>query len=386
MQLSNDQIDLINRYTDAYRIDRSKLTSYLEKHKTIKAEVFSYCSKVSKRSFGSRGYCTYLDDEPMYTAVDRDTFIRRIPFYFYQMPMGGEKRTGLSKVIPVCKPGIIPDDEFNLFYHDLEWMFYDLQIPLDDIFNYIPDQLIAPVVNSSDKKGFFSLSSSSMFEDKGLSVRTCFRRWQHYLHLCQKLGWNEYFPERFISRYNYALEESTLDPIIYEPLERYNSYFSRDGQSYVCKGNFPCDKNGIPVMRWTSIRAENPAALEFSGEKSRCGELKILLSPSTIIHAWVSGDEHEESQESSENETVWYQIYAGPQTMRFNHEALKEYRIDRKMTQQEVADAVDTSVRTYQKWESGATTPDCQNLLRLMNWLNIEDVQSLIIYKNYTDN
>ena len=96
MKLTESQINIICHYTDGYRIDREKLISYLEKHRTIKSEVFGYCTKVSKKGLGSRGYCMYLDDEPMYTPVDRETFIRRVPFYFYQMPMGGDRRSGLS--------------------------------------------------------------------------------------------------------------------------------------------------------------------------------------------------------------------------------------------------------------------------------------------------
>lgn len=83
MKLSDGQIAIINKYTDPYRIDREKLVTYLQKHRTIKLDVFTYCSKVSKRSFGSRGYSTFLD-ESTYRAVDRNNFIRRIPFYFFK--------------------------------------------------------------------------------------------------------------------------------------------------------------------------------------------------------------------------------------------------------------------------------------------------------------
>ena len=71
--------------------------------------------------------------------------------------------------------------------------------------------------------------------------------------------------------------------------------------------------------------------------------------------------------------------------MEFNHTALKQARIDHKLTQADVAYAIGTSVRTYQKWESGETTPDGHNLLRLMNWLNISDPQDLITYEDYPD-
>ena len=71
--------------------------------------------------------------------------------------------------------------------------------------------------------------------------------------------------------------------------------------------------------------------------------------------------------------------------MEFNNKALKDYRIDRGMTQSEVAEAIGASVRTYQKWERGDSIPDGHYLLRLMNWLQIEDVQSLIKYDDYAD-
>lgn len=64
--------------------------------------------------------------------------------------------------------------------------------------------------------------------------------------------------------------------------------------------------------------------------------------------------------------------------MQFDHTALRDFRKDCGMTQNDVANAIGTSVRTYQKWESGETTPDGHYLIRLMNWLEIEDVQMLV--------
>jgi len=76
----------------------------------------------------------------------------------------------------------------------------------------------------------------------------------------------------------------------------------------------------------------------------------------------------------------WERVYAGPQNMSFNRYALKEYREECGLTQKQLAEAIDVSVRTYQKWEAGKTMPDCHNLIRIMNWLGIRDVQSLIAY------
>jgi transcriptional regulator with XRE-family HTH domain len=51
-----------------------------------------------------------------------------------------------------------------------------------------------------------------------------------------------------------------------------------------------------------------------------------------------------------------------------------------KYTQRDVADAIGATIRTYQKWENGETTPDGHYLLRLMNWLDIRDVQEVVRY------
>ena len=67
--------------------------------------------------------------------------------------------------------------------------------------------------------------------------------------------------------------------------------------------------------------------------------------------------------------------------MEFDYNALKEYRKARGFTQKEVADAIGANARTYQKWENNESTPDGHYLLRIMNWLQIEDVQSLIKYR-----
>lgn len=391
MDLSFDQLAVVEKYTDVSRIDREKLVAYLQKHKTIKLEVFSYCSKVSKRSLGSKGYSIFLDNST-YSAIDRDTFIRRIPFYFFQVPLGDSTHTGLSKIFPNNRRTVMTPEDYESFYADLEWMFYDLHLPLATIYGYLGDQFENPPTENKQDifRTFLTLSVS---EEHGLSGREAFPMWRHYLHLCQKLGWTDYTPQRFISTYNLALEASGLDPILYRPLKDYIiTYYTRVDDTYVFRGNFPCDKNGAPIMRWTTIRVQNAASIEFSGEKSRCGELRILLGPKTKIHIrefYETEDDDTEvdgsPDEFMEEPLMWRQIYAGPQTMEFNHHALKQARIEHKLRQSDVAIAIGTSVRTYQKWESGETIPDGHNLLRLMNWLNISDPQDLIIYENYPD-
>lgn len=76
----------------------------------------------------------------------------------------------------------------------------------------------------------------------------------------------------------------------------------------------------------------------------------------------------------------WYQIYAGPPNMQFDYTAIRNARERLKFTQKQVAEAIGASVRTYQKWESGETIPDGHYLLRILNWLDLPDVQYVTRY------
>ena len=71
--------------------------------------------------------------------------------------------------------------------------------------------------------------------------------------------------------------------------------------------------------------------------------------------------------------------------MSFNSETLKYYRNRLDLTQQEVADAVGVQLRTYQKWEKGDTIPDGYNLIRLMNYLDIDSVQEFVDNSPFID-
>ena len=133
-------------------------------------------------------------------------------------------------------------------------------------------------------------------------------------------------------------------------------------------------------MRWTNIRVKDAQDITFDNEKSRYGSLIIYLSPSTTIHL---GHNMPNSYLMYPDEEPYVeQIYAGPRNMDFDHKKLKNLRIERGLTQLELAEAIGASVRTYQKWESGLTTPDGANLIRLMNWLEIYDVQEFIKYND----
>jgi len=84
MKLTEQQLAVIEKNIDGSIINKERLVQYLEKHRTIKNDVFAYSSKLGRKvRFGDEAYCGLLDHEEAYTPVSRETFIQRIPFYFH---------------------------------------------------------------------------------------------------------------------------------------------------------------------------------------------------------------------------------------------------------------------------------------------------------------
>lgn len=89
MKLSMEQISVIKKFVDERKYDSKKIVAYLEKHNIIKNNIFAKSYKLNKNQWSHEfGKSTYT-----YESVDRETFIRRIPFYFYE---GVEKRADVG--------------------------------------------------------------------------------------------------------------------------------------------------------------------------------------------------------------------------------------------------------------------------------------------------
>ena len=172
-----------------------------------------------------------------------------------------------------------------------------------------------------------------------------------------------------------ALEALGKEPVIYEVEgQPYSSeLFFRDGKIVEFSGCFPIDEEGNPVLRWTNVMIKNAVKISCNQKKSESfATLTVELGPRTVIYG--------KNFYNTWKKDVMYQLYAGPLLMEFDYKGIKRKRKELGFTQQEVADAIGTTVRTYQKWEGGETTPDGHYLLRLMNWLDLPDPQFVILY------
>jgi len=394
LKLAAEQMDIIRTYVESSLVDIDKLGAYLERHKTIKKDIFTSLSKIPKDRRFDEGFCTALDSEKSFRPITRETFIRRIPFFFYvKLREDNNHRSPMWAILPTGSKEEISDERLEEFYLALEFMFYDLCLSLDDIFSYVPSQLNTPAPKRvkeprSNEKNKLLFSVDPLVEaieamewaKKQLSPHDVFPQWVHYLRLCQELGQTDYLPRRFITAYNYALEASGKSPIIYHPTLEYGSTYWGNRNTFEFEGHFPCEVDGTPILRWTTLKVMHPKSVSFSADKSRYGKLTIVAGPKSLIYQ--RGIVYNDNDEAvfDPDDWEWDRIYAGPQNMYFDHTVLKEYREACNLTQKQLAEAIDVSVRTYQKWEAGSTMPDCHNLIRIMNWLGIDDVQSLITY------
>lgn len=347
--LTEQELKIIEEYVDEEFYDKQKLIKYLSIHDVVGNEVFSYCDK---KKNGKNTYSTWLDDEYGYSPLTVSAFVKRVPFYFYARDVHDVDLENMGELHYLFSYNMMKDEEFDKeeIYKALEYTFYSLQLPLDRIFSYWINQT-----------GYVSGDG--------------FYKWVHYLKLCEKLGIKNFFPDRFITTYNEVLEMSGLEPIIYEISEcGLGEPFYRSGSTLEFEGSFPCDSEGNPIMKWIGIKATNVKSIKCNCKKSKSGNLVIEITPSTKVHVLNFYNNPDETED------YWYQVYAGPLTMRFDYKILKEQRTKLGFSQQQVADAVETNVRTYQKWEHGETTPDGHFLIRLLNWLDISDIQSAIVY------
>ena len=351
--LTTDQERLVRSVVNPKYYDIDKMVRYLTMHDMVGNEIFQYCDKRINDT-GNSTYCEELDSEEGYMPLPVIRFIRRIPFYFYTDHLSAQSfsRTGNLRHIFVACSQDLCDGKITLesIYDALEFMYYDLKLPLVEVFSYWIDQ-----GNTVSSKLFL--------------------QWTHYLHLCKDMGITDYYPERFITAYNVLREASGLEPIIYEVAELFaGDYYYRDGKRLCLEGCFPCDADGRPIMKWIGIIAKKAKGFSCNCKKSCMGKLWIDLTPDTVVHLLNVYNS------KGDCDDYWYQVYAGPLTMEFDYTFLKDKRKQLKMTQQEVAEAVGANVRTYQKWENGETTPDGHYLIRLLNWLDISDIQLAIRY------
>lgn len=346
--LTSKDMEKIREAVNPQYFDVDKLVEYLNTHEVVGNDVFKGVV-IDQESMPGR-LMGDLKDKFGFSPIPVETFIRRIPFYFYY-PDDDEKRithAWLGAIVRRVEWKTEKTDEeiaadLEKMYQALEEILYHFHISVEDIFAYMD------------------------IREKKLKTEQ-FMEWYDYLKLCEQLHWYDFMPEAFMYKYNMALEAAGRKPVIYDLDEMMpGEYFWRNGNTIDIQGTFPVDPAGKPVLRWIGIILKNAGDITCKTKENHTAwEITIGLTPRTELYARNIYNDEDEGEK-------WYRLYAGPLTMEFDFTVLKESRQRLGYTQKEVAEAVGATLRTYQKWEIGETTPDSKFLLRLLNWLDIPD-------------
>lgn len=379
--LTDEQIKIISSEINGYIFDIEKIIHYLDDTDIVSEKIFTDFL-TDNAEYGEYYWGKNFVKEYKNSKLGRDTFIKLIPlFFYYKEKDNGKTKISMDLVIPTPEyPQKIHQRQWVMsdIYKALEFMYYVIKLPIETILTYSRIQLDLPLHRENENYLFSSINihagkmvmDDSKSEHLPLDAYEIFLRWHDYLAGCNALGTDDYTPRCLLTAYNEQLVKMGFEPILYKPV----SGPVRRGNTFWCKGHFPTDDNGNVITEWTSLEVKVPKSMTFNGKKSSCDGWEIELAPETSIR------ERSRTYDEYGNplkDYFYINIYAGPLLMEFDNEALKNYRLYREYTQEELAAAVGTTKRTYIKWESGEGKPYGDHLMRLINWLNIESVQHL---------
>lgn len=354
--ITKDQEQFIREHISPKCFNCERVIEYLRLHDMVGREVFCYSSP-------KEYVYAHIGDNDLYTPIDTDLFVRRIPFYFY-VPAENDKRLGMTMtellltMMLFLKKGVgySIEDVYLVF----EELFYRYNLSVADIVNYL-----------------------EVITDDGHRPEMLFY-WEHYLELCDKLSVEDKMPKEFLSAYNNALESVGELPIIWNVNDDEGEFsFERKSNEIIVNGLFPYDNNGAPILKWIGIWIENSGYIKvepvyslYNGREFSCKELHVGITPRTKVYL---------PKKLDNDRIIWHTIYVGPKEMSFNSNALRTRRKEKGLTQQEVSDIIGVQVRTYQKWEKGQSIPDGYNMIRLMNCLNIDSAQAFVCDESFAD-
>ena len=392
--LNEKQIKIIRQFVSDTYFDVERLIKYLQLHDMVGIEVFKYVAKEVFHEYPNNSTVlpvTFIDEThgERFEPQTVDTFVRRIPFTFYVVgnPTCIDKEGKEQEVwrqleityLTYCvgheagsscnnhrETPLTMEDAFQ----KLEFLYYEKGYSLEEIFSY-------------------TQTEQWCCSDDG------YADWFDYIDMCIKLGWDDYMPKAFYYRYNLAREALGKDPIMFY-IQEFDpeawkdkgpdavEYYQRRGNHLFLYGMFPVDEDGNPILKWIGVEINDADSVttDYLESDYYFFHINIKLTPQTVIRALVYAEHDEVGNPIKSGGMVWMKIYAGPQTMSFNYKVMKERRKALGYTQKQVAEAIQTNVRTYQKWENGETTPDGYYLLRLLNWLDIHDVTQVIKYES----
>lgn len=309
----------------------------------------------------NRTYIVHEDEG--YNPVDVETFIRRIPFYFYLSGSRSRNRNNLhfltssyEKEIErnsghtrknIDKYELVDHIDYEPIYKCLEKMFYEYKMDLELIFSY------------------YQLGASKV------ENYTIFKKWVEY---CE-LYYNEHGlvePTNFLlCDLNKLRIANGLEPYRYsispnDFTEFRTIYTSGDFQkSMFFAGMVPYDQDDKVCIEWINLWVEKIGNIKIRPHgadiKDRYFiEFSIELTDDSRIY-WLNN-----CYPKNEGSYYWKPVYLGPNAAVFSGDELTAYRKFLEMSRETMANITGTSIRTYTNWENGKGQPDADALIKII--------------------
>ena len=358
--ISKAGIDIIKQNISKEVFNIESIITYLENHDVITNEIFYELEMLNDyQKNQTKNYLTY------YRNINRETFIKRIPIYFYDYsPIS--KKCSINDFFLSYFNGAKYDENMKEAVERkmlmLENIIYYYGITLDQMLGYLYDQ---------GGKDFLNYT---------------FEKWYEYLELIGKTK-EHYFPNNVLTGLNYELKNKRGKEYIFSPeIIRIEIH---DDKAVKILGLFPTNSDGSIIFDWVGLWTENITKLTSTTRNEYClVESKIKLvkqkQPMMINEVTIEVNTNSKIYVSKEQNIdgsiipVWHDIYRGINRIEYDYKLISYYREKMRISQKDMSNDLNINLRTFQRFEAGETKPDAFDFIRIMKYLRIEDYEVFI--------
>ena len=379
--ITSDEENVVRKNVHPKYFDVEKFIEYLNTHEYIDIDIFNESLKPNNDVGWT--YLNYL------RPVSRDVFIKRIPIYFYDLycDPGEITMTTLFNSYKEFETGTpmacmdvetLADEkleqidydgfDFRQLYETLDDIVYVYKIPIHLVLQYLKRQC-------GDDATYW-----------------VFDKWYNYIKLVQNLNEENVFPRNILYSYNVELVNAGQKPIIYMPFLTHSGKFVtfKDRNRFTIGGYFPVDEKGNVVEKWTGVWIEDSVPVANAQQenmfnynrKTTKPSLKVALivkvGPETTIYAAKHAECKTDVFGDEQSLIVWEPVYIGTKKMVFDYKAITQERERIGASLKALSEATDINLRTLQRIENGGSNPDGLNLIKIMDYLNIESYEAFI--------
>lgn len=388
--ITSEEELIVRKFINPQFFDVEAIINHLNNNSSIKKEIFLGFLNPSLKG---RFYLSYLS---AYQETRRDIFIKRIPIYFYDINIKNELMPKMTDFFDGYARYVTHETSFVSFEgneneYPLGFTFeplYKIIEELSDVYSIQIEQVLTYIQQQRGSVDHYEI----------------FRYWYHYFKLIKHNHSedNVIFPRNILYSYNVELERNGLKPIIHVPATKkdedegvYVTY--REDNVLKIGGFFPIDDNGEPVLKWIGIWTENVKSLQYAVAKKNelYNEIPIQLqnkmrpalkaflkyeldSKTRIFLGYRRVIAYDDFLGENKVREYWASEYCGPALMKLDCSKIVEKREELGYSIKQVAEATDINLRTYQRIENGEGSPDGLNLIKIMNYLDINSYKDLI--------